>query len=392
MDSEIKDFLRAFEESLGIPTFRRLILAKPRSAKAEFQKIVISPVVKEDQLKLKWEKFSATQCFTEMHGTDETLKQVAGQLNAQFREAYLWLDHEKWDLKISKKGKGKILKQKALKQSRGSQKSHDRKKKDWVDDMGLLKALGILNASGRINKNQGGKNRQINRFVELMSHLIRDNVSIANKKTLRVVDMGSGKGYLTFALYNYLVAQDTWKVEMTGVERRADLVAHCNDLAKEMGYEGLSFICSDIAEFDADRVDILVALHACDTATDEALYQGIRGNSDLIVTAPCCHKELRPKLSSEGTEKEILRHGILAERQSEILTDALRALALESAGYKSKVFEFVSNQHTNKNLMVVGTNPGQRDTQQESRDQMEQLMKQYGVKHQKLYDLLFAAP
>jgi len=389
LDTEITNYLQLLEKSLRQSSFRQLILAKPRSKAAEHHKIVVSAVEKDDQRQLKWEKFTATQCFTEMQTVDDAVSQVKNELTGHFREAYLWSDKEKWDLKISKKGKGKILMHVQPDAPVPAQNAHDRKKKAWVDNVELLKALGILNASGRVNKDQGGKRRQINRFVELMSHLIRDNDAITSKDKLKVVDMGSGKGYLTFAFYDYLTAQGNWTVEMTGVERRADLVGQCNALASKMGYEGLNFVRSDIEDFNGSNIDILVALHACDTATDEAIYKGIRGKASLIVTAPCCHKELRPAISSDGTEKEILRHGILAERQSEILTDALRALALESAGYKSKVFEFVSNQHTNKNLMVVGTHSKGIENHENNRQKMEQLMAQYGIKQQRLHDLLY---
>ncbi len=391
MDAKIKAFLKGCEKSLDDRSFHQLILAKPRVKSKNLHKIVVSPVEKAGELQLKWEKFSSTQCFTDMHKPGEALEQLSLYLGACFREAYLWKDQVKWDLKISKKGRGKILKRQQLEQSPQGGKDHNRKKKDWIENEKLLQKLGILNASGRIRKNQGGKKRQINRFVELMSHLIRDQTSILEKKELKVADMGCGKGYLTFALYDYLSKQGKWKVKMTGVERRKDLVDHCNQLSREMKFEGLSFVCSDIETFDILDTDILVALHACDIATDEAIYKGIEGHSELIITAPCCHKELRPSIKSLGSEKEILKHGILAERQSELLTDALRALALESAGFKSKVFEFVSNQHTNKNLMVVGARPQKKRSDENSRKQMEDLMTKYGIASQRLYDLLYAS-
>ncbi|HRP61506.1 MAG TPA: SAM-dependent methyltransferase, partial [Vicingus sp.] len=174
-------------------------------------------------------------------------------------------------------------------------------------------------------------------------------------KTISVVDMGSGKGYLTFALYDFLVNQKKIDATITGIEARKDLVDFCNKTAQDCGFEKLHFKHQTIQDFNTKKIDILIALHACDTATDDAIFKGIKANASLIVTAPCCHKQIRQQLKGTTTTNPILKYGIFKERQYEMVTDTLRALLLEQQHYDAHVFEFVSNEHTRKNVMLVGT-------------------------------------
>jgi hypothetical protein len=169
--------------------------------------------------------------------------------------------------------------------------------------------------------------------------------------------MGSGKGYLTFALYDYLTNVLKLKAEVTGVEFRPELVELCNKIAGNTGFNQLRFEQGTIEKFDTKEIDILIALHACDTATDEAIFKGISAGAGLIVVAPCCHKQIRRQVESgkKGNDLDFLtKYGIFLERQCEMVTDGIRALILEYFGYKTKVFEFISDAHTPKNVMVVG--------------------------------------
>jgi hypothetical protein len=178
--------------------------------------------------------------------------------------------------------------------------------------------------------------------------------------------MGSGKGYLTFALYDYLSSVMGLQPEITGIELRQNLVDFCNKNARLAGFSGLHFVATDINDFQPERLDMLIALHACDTATDLALAKGILAKVDTIVVAPCCHKQIRKAMDTQNELAPVLRYGILEERQAEILTDGIRALLLEANGYKTQVFEFISTEHTAKNVMItaVGTNDDPRLKQQ----------------------------
>jgi hypothetical protein len=166
--------------------------------------------------------------------------------------------------------------------------------------------------------------------------------------------MGSGKGYLTFALYDYLKNKQSLDVSIVGIELREELVLFCNAAAKKSGFENLSFVAERIENYKENKIDILIALHACDTATDDALFKAISSNASLIVCAPCCHKQIRQQVKGKEQESALLKYGIFKERQFEMVTDTLRALILEKNNYSTNIFEFVSNEHTRKNIMLIG--------------------------------------
>jgi len=180
---------------------------------------------------------------------------------------------------------------------------------------------------------------------------------LPDAKVRNVVDMGSGKGYLTFALYDYLHNVLNQNVNMVGVEFREDMVQLCNSIAEKSNFNQLRFVEGTIDNYNTDSIDLLIALHACDTATDDAIYKGIKTNAELIVVAPCCHKQIRREMEKGKTKNDVsflTKYGIFMERQAEMITDGIRALVLEYFGYKTKIFEFISDVHTPKNVLVVG--------------------------------------
>lgn len=210
--------------------------------------------------------------------------------------------------------------------------------------------LGLTGKDGQVLQAMQRKFRQIHRYIELVGESI---ASVPDTDApIRIADMGAGKGYLTFALCEYLVGRGR-RFELTGVEIRADLVAKCNDIARVSGLEGLHFVESSIEAYKPASLDVLIALHACDTATDDAIWQGMAAGAQLIVVAPCCHKHLRRQVHCEQALKSILRFGVFEERQCEMLTDGMRALLLEYAGYKTQVMEFIETEHTPKNILIV---------------------------------------
>lgn len=199
--------------------------------------------------------------------------------------------------------------------------------------------------------------------------------------------MGSGKGYLTFALYDFLWRIKKLDVRVTGIELRQGLVDFCNEKAKKCGFEKLQFINQRIEEYDDKHIDVLIALHACDTATDDALAKAIAAKSNLIVCAPCCHKQVRQQVKGKAQESPLLKYGIFQERQFEMVTDTIRALILEQHGYQSKVFEFVSNEHTRKNIMLIGAKSKQTDPDQ-AKEKIKELKKEYHIDFQYLEQLV----
>lgn len=236
---------------------------------------------------------------------------------------------------------------------------HNKQKKRLIEPAGktYLQELKITDKEGEVFKNAQDKYRQINQYIEILSSLIKE---LPSGQINEVVDMGSGKGYLTFALYDYLHQVLKLDTKITGVEYREDLVNLCNRIAVSSKFDQLEFVQGSIQEYRIDRIDLLIALHACDTATDDAIYKGIIADAQLIVVAPCCHKQIRREMERHKIKNDVsflTRHGIFMERQAEMVTDGIRALILEYSGYKTKVFEFISDAHTPKNVLIVGIKP-----------------------------------
>lgn len=252
-----------------------------------------------------------------------------------------------------------------------------------------LHQLKITDEKGIVNHSSQDKYKQINHYVELLSPLIKN---LPKYETLNVIDMGAGKGYLTFALYDYLTNVLKVNAQVTGVEYRKDLVELCNDISKKSNFEGLSFVQGTIKEYESKNANVLIALHACDTATDDAIYKGITAKADLIVVAPCCHKQIRRELEKHKTKNDLdflLKHGIFLERQAEMLTDGMRSLILEYYGYSTKVFEFISGEHTPKNVMIVAEKKPKTDNQkQEILQKIQETKSYFGIEFHYLEKLM----
>jgi SAM-dependent methyltransferase len=211
----------------------------------------------------------------------------------------------------------------------------------------------VIDATGKVRVSRADKHRQLERYLEIIAHLVRACGWTPNS-TVELVDMGCGKGYLTFGVWHLLNHRLGLRANVLGIDARSDLVAKSNAVAQRLGAATLRFVQGDIASVALARIDGLIALHACNTATDHAIVRGVRAGAKLIVVSPCCHQELRPLLGRPGVLAPLLQHGILAERLSEWLTDGLRLLRLEQAGYDTRVIEFVASEHTPRNLLIAG--------------------------------------
>lgn len=269
--------------------------------------------------------------------------------------------------------------------------THDKEKKRLIKPAGktYLQELKITDPNGAVYKNAQDKYKQINQYIALLDPMIR---SLPAKGLKKVVDMGSGKGYLTFALYDYLINVLKIEAEVTGVEFREDLVMLCNQIAASADFNHLNFVEGTIDAYDAKGIDLLIALHACDTATDDAIYKGIKANAELIVVAPCCHKQIRREMEKGKAKNELdflTKYGIFLERQAEMVTDGIRALILEYFGYKTKVFEFISDAHTPKNVLVVGQKSKDQVTNKEELlEKIRQTKAYFGIGYHHLEKLL----
>lgn len=272
--------------------------------------------------------------------------------------------------------------------------SHNREKNYLISEAAaFLKLLSVSSKDGKILNDQQDKFRQINKYCEIMLSQLEQYKLTENCETeLSIVDMGSGKGYLTFALYHLLKEKLQLNVKILGIELREELCRFCTQQAEKLGWsDNLKFAAMNISDYKTTELDVLIALHACDTATDIALWQGIKNNAKLIVVAPCCHKQIRKQMKPREPWTNILKNGILMEREAELITDALRALLLEHEGYRAKVFEFISGEHTPKNLMITACRQGKKlsDGEKQSiNNEIAAIKEQFGIEYHYLEKLL----
>jgi SAM-dependent methyltransferase len=387
-DNDREKFFAALEESLARGRFVKLTLSKYRGRDAGLKNVYVRPVRLKGGARLSFLYRHQTRDEVENHTHEEGVRLVRVLLVAEFASAHLFTTAEDLRLDISRKGEARLTSSAPTFQG-AAPAEHDRRKRRSIEAAGsvYLRELGVTNERGEVRPAMGDKFRQINRFVEIIAGLY-DSSPLAGREELSVFDMGSGKGYLTFAVYDYLNNVRGVRASVTGVEARAELVELCNDIAGRAGFERLGFRTGYIQEFELSRADVLIALHACDTATDDALHKGVAAGASVIVTAPCCHKEVRPQMTAPAALRGVLRHGHLLEREAESVTDSLRALLLEAAGYRVKVFEFVSTEHTRKNTMIAAVLREGASDREAALAEFRALKEFYGIREQRLGRLL----
>ncbi len=374
-------FLEKLRASLADNTFIKLTLSRRRN-EGVLRNVYGRMVELKGGRVVSFTLREATRDITRNEPFDSAAYKVEGWLTTDFQEAHLFTTSGDWRWK-----QGSPLKATQPTFSDPLPTSHDRPKVRATTGAQFLTKLGVTAADGTARAGMTDKLRQVERFVELLGHLVADS-PLAASPSITACDMGAGKGYLTFAAHDFFRRRDV-KIAMTGVELRADLVAQTNAIATELGCEGLRFVEGEIGAFALpDKLDLLLALHACDTATDDAIAAGVQAGAALIVVAPCCHKEVRRAFTPPPVLAEVLRHGILAERQAELLTDGLRALVLEIHGYEAKVFEFISSEHTAKNLMLTATKRGIPTNADALKARLAETMAFFGLAEQRLAKLL----
>ena len=346
-----QQFLQAFQQALESQSFDRMILSQYQGELEQLEKMTFRVVMLQGQPVLSCLYRHKTQDVTKNYSLDIALETVAALL-ARCKQANLMTTEQEWQLKKNKK-KAMLTQSKNKTVTKAvEQQGHDRVKQRFVDqDSYFLQPLGITDAKAHIIPSMARKWKQINKFVEIFSGALSH---IQLPEQLRVVDFGSGKGYLTFALYDYLLKQDL-NPFVTGVELNSKMVEFCQEVANKSEFQQLDFFQGDVRTYQPERLDVMIALHACDVATDFAIHTGIRLNAEMIMCAPCCHKELRPQLKAPLVLQPMLQFGIHAGQQAEMLTDTIRALLLKAYGYETKVFEFVALEHTSKNKMILAT-------------------------------------
>ena len=356
-----QQFLDAVQQAIETQNFDRLILSQYKGEIDHLEKMTFRVILLQEQKVLNCVYKYKTQDIAKNYPLDES-QALIQQLLIDCRQANLFQLEDEIQLKKNKKKT--MITQHKMKASiksiqtdhplqHSTHQVHDREKRRYVEqDAYFLQPLGITDTNAQIIPSMAKKWKQINKFVEIFSGAL-DQIKVKDE-TIRVVDFGSGKGYLTFALYDYMQKQQHAPF-VTGVELNEKMVEFCRNVALKSAFQQLDFFQGDVRTYQPDNLDVMIALHACDVATDFAIHTGIRLNASMIMCAPCCHKELRPQLKSPDVLQPMLQFGIHAGQQAEMLTDTIRALLLKAYGYETKVFEFVALEHTSKNKMILAT-------------------------------------
>lgn len=386
MTQTIESLLDCLTAGLADHSFAKLTLSRYRGTEAGLSKVTLRPVLIKDETRLSCLYHYATKDVTKHVSVLEGPATVQALLAAGFREAHLCRLTEDLRLRIDTAGRARLTRSRPTQHTVSLE--HDRPKQRRLDARRpFLHALGVTDAGGRVIPAMSHKWKQIDKFLEIFAQAYASS-ALAARQQVRIIDFGAGKGYLTFALHDYLTHTLGINAQVTGIELREALVAFCNETAAHMACTGLSFAQGRLGETALSDMDILVALHACDTATDLALYQGIRAGAIMLLCAPCCHKEIRPQLQVPDVLRPVLRFGVHAGQEADMVTDSLRALLLEQAGYEVKVFEFISLEHTDKNKMILAVRKGGPVAATRIQEQIDALKAFYGIREQRLERLL----
>lgn len=386
-DDDAGKFLDEFRASLEQESFAKLVLGAYQGPEAGLVKMIIRPVVIRKKKQLCCLYHYQTKDITKNIPVEAGAETVLGVLGAAFKMAHLFTATEEIHLKIDRQGVSRLSRAKSIQRDAVSVE-HDRQKHRRLNPRRpFLQALGITDSNHAVLPSMSHKWKQINRFLEVFDHVFSAS-ELAGRKQIRVVDFGAGKGYLTFAIHDYLRVVRGVEVQVTGVELRPELVKFCNEVAGKLKCEGLTFSQGSLADHAGMDMDVLIALHACDTATDMALHRGIRAGASLLLCAPCCHKEIRPQMTAPEILLPVLRYGVHLGQEAEMVTDSLRALLLESAGYQVGVFEFISLEHTDKNKMISAVKRSAAVDRDKVMEQVEALKAFYGIRGQELETLM----
>ncbi|OOM14372.1 class I SAM-dependent methyltransferase [Clostridium saccharobutylicum] len=381
----MEDLRKAIDEIIKEDIIK-LVISNKINKDNEYNKITF--IYKENNNKKYYqiEKYTDKQVFHENIDVNLLGEKVLEYVSSSYKQISAWSNATNFDVKISKKGKV-LLSKKKSDNVKLVNISHN-KEKNYILKEGMiiqpLIDLGVFTKEGKVVNSKYDKYKQINRFVEIIDDEIKKN----DYKELTILDFGCGKSYLTFVLYYYFVEIKKINVKMIGLDLKADVIKKCNDIAKRYNYENLSFELGDINGFKYNnKVDMVITLHACDTATDYALYNAIKWNTKMIFSVPCCQHEFNHQMKAESLSI-LTKYGIIQERVAALMTDSVRANLLESVGYKTQLLEFIDIAHSPKNILIRASKfKVSKEKREKSLCEVEDLMKQFNFSPT-LYNLL----
>jgi len=340
-------------KELGENTIK-LIISGKKSKESATDKIKIRPVIIKGMLEFQVTEYVEKKVLHNNISKDETIAYILMNLERNFKQCQMETTKAEYTVLVSKKGKVNVSSKNKQKPVEQCKLEHNRLKKYLLEPgkpVDFLVELGVMTSEGKVVNAKYDKFRQINRFLEFINDILP---KLDEDKELTIIDFGCGKSYLTFAMYYFLKQLKGYDINVVGLDLKEDVIEHCNKLAKKLGYDKLEFLYGNIADYSgANSADMVVTLHACDTATDFALEKAVKWNAKVILSVPCCQHEVNGQIENELL-KPILKYGILKERFSAIVTDAIRAEILEKNGYDTQILEFIDMEHTPKNLLIRG--------------------------------------
>ena len=343
--------LEVFLQECCSDKMQRMIFSNARD-KMLGEKVKIRPVKKKGELYFQGETTRGTKVYHSNYKREELIAQAKDWLSNQFRQCEVDYDGYHGVVLVSKKGSMTVKKKRTGKTPVVTDFSHNRTKKYLLPEgeaVDFLVDLGVMTKEGKVVHAKYDKFRQINRFLEFIDDIVDE---LPKDKVVKIIDFGCGKSYLTFAMYYFLHEKKGLAVEITGLDLKEDVIARCNQLKDRYHYEGLRFLMGDIADYEGtNEVDMVVTLHACDTATDYALHKAVKWGAKVILSVPCCQHELNKQIENEALSS-VLKYGLLKERMSALMTDGIRANLLEEQGYQVQVLEFIDMEHTPKNILL----------------------------------------
>jgi hypothetical protein len=383
MTDPVEQLVTAIRGSIGDQTFQKLTLGKFQNELAAVQHVYVRIVDLKTGPHLSFVYRYPNQDITKNSPIPEGIEIIIGWLGSTCRSATLLTSKGRQQLLFGRRGQQRLFSQDSP-SIPGTSRAHDREKTRLLRDERALELLGVIDSEGRPRAQMGNKYRQVHHFIEALSPILK---AASPGETLHIVDMGCGKGYLTFAFHQFLSENGKNPVTV-GVEKRGSLVDSANAIAGQLGDNSIRFIQGEIYDVEVKPIDILIALHACDTATDDAIYRGIQEECRWIVVSPCCQHELRPQLAAPAGLEPLFRHGVQVDRMTETVTDTLRCLYLEAWGYQTRVQEFVGTEHTAKNLLIVASRTHKPGPSEDLVERALEFQHQFGIQNQRLGTLL----
>jgi hypothetical protein len=385
MIDPVAQLVTAIKASIQDQTFQKLTLGKFQNELSAAKHVYVRLVDLKTGPNLSFVYRYPNQDITKNTPIPEGIALIAEWLGSSCRSATLLTTKTRLQLAFSRRGSPRLFTQDSF-ESPEVDRSHDREKVRLLQNERGLQLLGVIDSEGRPRTQMGDKYRQVHHFIEALAPILKGTNP---GDTLHIVDMGCGKGYLTFALHQFLGENGLHPVTV-GVEKRGSLVHSANEIAGKLGDSAIRFIQGEINDVDVKPIDILIALHACDTATDDAIYRAVQEECRWILVSPCCQHELRPQITAPAGLEPLFRHGIQVDRMTETVTDTLRCLYLEAWGYQTRIQEFVGTEHTAKNLLIVASRTGKPVPSPDLINRALEFQHRFGIKNQRLGTLLLA--